>query len=314
MTHKKTIFLVLLTLLLTAAAIAAVPLYNVYRAYRIVSDALTEEPSFTELKEIRGSAKESARLLTKPLYTFLVYGVDGGEWVNDTYRPGPARADTIILLQVNLKEKSASMLSIPRDTLVDIPGRKGDDKINHAHAFGGADLLTATVETFTGIPVDFYVQVNYKLFKETVDALGGVEFDVDRKISAAGLRLEPGLQILNGDQAFALISFRREAMGDIARVQRQQRFIAAVGRHIRKSPSKTLIPIVYSGWKHVKSDLSVPEAAELAVELRGIKEENIKKAIVPGWFYNRGGISYWRPDLPRTAEIIKEFYTETFSN
>lgn len=310
MTRKKTITLALIAMLLTAAIIAAVQLYNVYRAYRIVSEALTEQISPAKMKEIQGPVREPVKLLRERYYTLLVYGVDAGEWINDTYRPGSARADTIILLRVDLQEKSASMLSIPRDTLVVVPGRKGDDKINHAHAFGGANLLVATVEQLTNLPIDFYIQVNYKLFKEAVDAIGGVEFDVDRKITAAGLRLEPGWQLLSGDKSFALISFRSEAMGDIARVRRQQRFIAAVGRKVRNSPPKSLIPVVYSGWKHVKSDLGVPEAAELAMELRGIKEEDIKKAMIPGWFHNRNGISYWKPDLQETGEIIRELFMQ----
>ncbi len=304
-TAKKSITLILLTILLATAATAAVPLYNFYRAYRIISEAETKETPFIEPQE---TVKEPVKLLPKRYYTFLVYGVDAGEWINDTFRPGPARADTIILLRVDLQDKNASMLSIPRDTLVVLPGRKGDDKINHAHTFGGPDLLIATVEQLTGVEVDFYMQINYKLFKETVDALGGVEFDVDRRISAAGQRLEPGQQILNGDQAFALVSFRREAMGDVARVQRQQRFVAAVGRDARQRSAKMLIPLVYSGWKHVKSNLNILEAAELVVELRGIKEENISKAIVPGWFFNRSGVSYWKPDLPQTNKIVQELF------
>ena len=114
--------------------------------------------------------------------TFLLYGIDAGEWVGGSYREGIGRADTIILIQGDPSLKKAALLSIPRDTLVKIPDRAGDDKINHAYTYGGAPLLVETVELFTGISVDYYVGLNYRAFKDIVDILGGVEFDVDRTI------------------------------------------------------------------------------------------------------------------------------------
>ena len=237
--------------------------------------------------------------------TFLIYGVDAGEWVGGTVRPEVGRADTIVLVKADPRTKTASLLSIPRDTLVVIPGRPGDDKINHSYAFGRAPLLVETVEQFTGIAVDYYIGLNYLAVKDIVDLLGGVEFDVDRVIESRGLRLEPGLQLLDGDAAFAVVSTRRDPMGDIARVMRQQRFIKAVVKEVAKRPLDDAFYIMLAAWKHLDTNLDLVEAAGLAYSLKGISEANMTTAIVPGWFYNRNGISYWRPDLEETARLIK---------
>lgn len=302
MSRNKIIALTVFALFLAVSIGVAFPLYNAYKTYITMTNQFIDEKP-------EAPPKEQPKLLQERYYTILIYGVDAGEWVNETYRPGPARADTIMLMQADLVEKKASMLSIPRDTLVTIPGRSGDDKINHAHAYGGADLLVSTVEEFSGIPIDFYLQVNYNLFKDVVDTMGGIEFELDRRIKARGTTLEPGLYNLDGDQAFAVVSFRNERMGDIARVERQQRFLAAVGRAIRQRPAKQLLPVLYAGWKHTKTNLSLPEGVELLTELRGIKETDIQREIVPGWFYNRNGVSYWRPDSEKNKEVLTDLFT-----
>ena len=135
------------------------PLYQMYRALK------TPPPATAPVSP----APEETKLLQNRYYNFLPYGVDAGEWVKGSYRPGKGRADTIVLLQLDLEERTVAMLSIPRDTLVEIPGYAGTDKINHAYAFGGSELLLGTVEQFTGIPFDYYLEVNYTL-REVVDA------------------------------------------------------------------------------------------------------------------------------------------------
>ncbi len=245
--------------------------------------------------------------------TFLLFGIDSGEWVGGTYREGTGRADTIVLIQADPLSQEAALLSIPRDTLVEIPGRSGDDKINHAYAFGKVSLLVETVEQFTGVPVDHYIGLNYRAFKDIVDLLGGVEFEVDRAISCRGLRLEPGLQRLDGDAAFALVSFRHEPMGDISRVLRQQRFIKVVAGSARQSTFDQLFYIMLAAWENVDTDITVPAALALSRQLSGITEESMVMEIVPGWFYNRGGVSYWRPYAQETEKVIERLFKKTFS-
>jgi len=240
--------------------------------------------------------------------TFLIYGIDAGEWARGSYRPGPGRADTIVLVKFYPALKRAALLSIPRDTLVEIPGRPGDDKINHAYAFGQAELLVKTVEHFTGVAVDYYVGLNYRAFKDIVDLLGGVEFEVDREIRSRGRVLSPGLQLLDGDAAFALVSDRKEPLGDIGRVLRQQRFLKAVAGEARTRPLDELFLIALAAWHNIESNFKLAEAPGLYRALRGLREEDMVMEIVPGWFYNRGGISYWRPYPEDTAAVVERLF------
>lgn len=284
----------------------------VFYGFRYIQDMriLTNTPELNSDPAVPDEASPEKEILWKepPPTTFLIFGIDAGEWVGDSYRPGQGRADTIILLQVNFAAREASFLSIPRDTLVEIPGRQGTDKINHSYAFGGTELLKDTVEQFTGVKVDYYFQIDYVAFIKIVDALGGVEFDLDRPIAARGRRLEPGLQLLDGDDAFAVISFRRESMGDIARVERQQRFFLSLYRTGSQHSELKFFPLAWTFLKHVRSNISMEEAATFAYYLRGMPEENITREIVPGWFYERGGVSYWKPDPEETALIIQDFF------
>jgi polyisoprenyl-teichoic acid--peptidoglycan teichoic acid transferase len=242
--------------------------------------------------------------------TFLLYGIDAGEWVGGTFRPGPGRADTIVLIRAYPSRKKAALLSIPRDTLVEIPGRPGDDKVNHAYAFGQSALLVETVEHFTGVTVDYYIGLNYLAFKDIVELLGGVEFDVDREIKARGLHLFPGPQHLDGEAAFALISDRQEPLGDIGRVRRQQRFIRSILGEIKNRPLDDLLYVALAAWKNLETNLAPADALRMNRALKGIEETDLTVAVVPGWFYSRGGVSYWRPFLEETETLIEQLFVD----
>ncbi len=287
--------------LLLLAALVIYLTGNLYASFFSLVDPMVETID-------RGAFLSTGNLPGDKPVTFLLFGIDSGEWVGGTYREGTGRADTIVLVQADPLSQKAALLSIPRDTLVEIPGRPGDDKINHAYAFGQAPLLVETVEHFTGVPVDGYVGLNYRAFKDIVDLLGGVEFDVDRVITCRGLRLEPGRQHLDGDAAFALVSFRNEPMGDIGRVRRQQRFIKAVAGSARQSSLDQLFYIMLAAWDNLDTDISFPEALTLSRRLSGITEEDMAMELVPGWFYNRNGVSYWRPYLDETEKVIQDLF------
>ncbi|GAE28407.1 cell envelope-associated transcriptional attenuator LytR-CpsA-Psr [Halalkalibacter wakoensis JCM 9140] len=146
------------------------------------------------------------------------------------------RTDAMLLGTFNRQDSSIKILSIPRDTLVTIPGRANQDKINHAHAFGGLDLTVDTVEHFLEVPVDYYVNVNFTAFMEIVDALGGVELDVpftfteqDSSGRHGAITLHEGTHVLNGEEALAFVRMRKnDPTGDIGRGQRQQQLIEAI--------------------------------------------------------------------------------------
>ena len=151
---------------------------------------------------------------------------------------GPSRSDTIMLWRVG--GGHAARLSIPRDTIVDIPGH-GRQKINAAYAFGGASLSIQTIEQYLGIPVNHLVEVDFTNFPKLVDALGGVDVTTGRVCSKINggranggvtLNLHSGTHHLNGRQALALARTRKNdcnpAENDLTRARRQQQILSAM--------------------------------------------------------------------------------------
>lgn len=160
---------------------------------------------------------------------------------------GGQRADTIMLLYRPRSGQSV-LVSLPRDSLVTIPGY-GQDKLNAAYAFGGAALLTQTVEQATGIRIDGYLEVGFDSFAGLVDAVGGVEACPDFALTNpdTGLYIEPGCQLMDGQAALAYVRMRYEdPRGDIGRAERQREII---GKIVDKavSPASVINPVRY--WR-----------------------------------------------------------------
>jgi LCP family protein required for cell wall assembly len=179
---------------------------------------------------------------------FLLVGTDGRDRISQEekkkYRLGgtPCHCtDTIMLAHLSGDKKRVSMVSIPRDSHVEVPehidpnnGQRHPargEKINAAHAHGGPRLTVRTVEKATGVHIDHYLEVDFTSFMKTVDVLGGVEICVARPMrdSHTGLNLPPGRSLLNGGEALQYVRSRYvDGAADLGRMKRQQRFMAAV--------------------------------------------------------------------------------------
>ena len=219
-----------------------------------------------------GALTDSGYTLTSP-NTILVLGSDAR--TKDSKEPGankigqPSRSDTIMLMRVG--GGKAARLSIPRDTLVDIPGH-GRDKINAAYAYGGPGLATKTVSQYLGIPINHLVEVNFENFPAFIDSLGGIDYTGGCVVSRINggfrnggytLRLHRGKNHLDGKQALALARTRKNecepAENDLTRARRQQKILSAIkGRLI--SP-KTFLRLPLVSWqapKAIRSDMAGP--------------------------------------------------------
>jgi LCP family protein required for cell wall assembly len=139
------------------------------------------------------------------------------------------RTDTMMLLHIPRGGGSPTLVSLPRDSYVPIPGR-GRNKLNAAYAFGGPKLLAQTVEQVTGIRIDHYMEIGFDGFASVVDAVGGVRICVKEPMNDpnAALRLKAGCQVLNSRQALGYVRTRASARGDLDRVQRQREFLGAL--------------------------------------------------------------------------------------
>jgi LCP family protein required for cell wall assembly len=165
-----------------------------------------------------------------PGTTYLITGTDtrGGDTVEDDGTEG-SRTDTMMLVHKATNGK-AYLVSLPRDTLVDIPGH-GKYKLNAAYAFGGPQLLVTTVEQFTGLTIDHYLEVGFDGVAGLVDAVGTVNLCLDQDVDdeKSGLQWESGCHDVGGEQALAFVRARYfDPTADIGRQQRQQQFVGAL--------------------------------------------------------------------------------------
>ena len=181
-------------------------------------------------------APAGKRPANQPGQTFLLVGSDSREGLSAAERKklgtgstGGQRTDTIMLLHVPPGGKPA-LISIPRDSYVSIPGH-GQDKVNAAFSYGGADLLEQTVEQSTGLRVDGYLEIGFGGFVNVIDALDGIRMCVPRAIKDADshLDLRKGCQTMDGTTALGYVRMRKaDPRGDLGRVERQRQMLGAV--------------------------------------------------------------------------------------
>lgn len=212
------------------------------------------------------------------------------------------RSDTLFLITLDTRTKETALLSIPRDTRVKIPGH-GFDKINHAYANGGHALTQRTVEELIGAPVDYYVEIDFDGFKKIVDAVGGVDIAVEKRMYYEDpydnlvIDLQPGLQHLDGATAIKYVRYRDEE-GDLGRVERQQHFIRAMLDEVTSPGILVKLPAIISELDNaINTDLSVAEMIGLGKALQDARQQGLKTDTVPGTPIYIDGISYLDPDM-----------------
>ncbi|NDI35006.1 LCP family protein [Chengkuizengella sediminis] len=181
------------------------------------------------------------------------------------------RSDTMMVLSLDPESKQAFLFSILRDTYVDIPGHWGT-KINAALVFGGPNLAMETVSNFTGLPIQYYVYVDFEGFTELVDAIGGVEFYVEKDMyytsRADGpefdINLKEGLQQLDGKKALQYVRFRYDAQGDFSRTERQRNLLKAVADEMLTFTNLINLPKTLEEVEpYIETNLTVSEMAKL---------------------------------------------------
>ncbi|MEU9287922.1 LCP family protein [Streptomyces sp. NPDC048275] len=215
---------------------------------------------------------------------------------------GTARSDTAMIVHVYQGHKKASVVSIPRDTLIERPSctdAKGDTHdaasevmFNSAYSTGGAACAVKTVESMTGIRMDHYIEVDFSGFQKLIDDLGGVDITTTEDISDpdSHLELKAGEHTLNGEQSLGLVR-TRHGVGDgsdLGRIQLQQAFIKALVEQVKHigvltNPSK-LIKIADSATKTVTTDsdlASVRNLASFASGLKGISSSKMSMVTMP---------------------------------
>jgi LCP family protein required for cell wall assembly len=223
------------------------------------------------------------------------------------------RSDTLIIARVDPQNKKIAMISLPRDSRVDIPGF-GTTKINAAATYGGPSLVIKTVKQLTGLPITHYVNLDFFGFRDIVDAMGGVWINIPQKIydrdaSAFGSKyatIPKGYQRLDGKLALTYVRARHAfAAGDYARMDNQQTFIKAIAKqaltlsNVFKAPA-----IINAVASHMSTDMSPEELANLVIQFKGMAPNAIDSATAPSAPKYIGGVSYVLIDDQGLAAMI----------
>jgi len=243
----------------------------------------------------------------------LLLGVDSLEGNKEG-----SRTDTMMILSLDSKNKKASILSIPRDTRVKLRGRKGYDKINSAHVYGGVDLSIKAVKDLVGVPIHHYVKVDYKALFKTVDDVGGVEIDVPMNMKyndpyadpPLHINLKKGIQVLNGQKAMEYLRFRKGYINqDLGRIEAQQGFLDALAKKVLSPSSIFRIPkYIETMHMYVDTDMSKKEMVSLAYAASKIDTDTIRKETVPGEPMMIKGVAYYTPNAEEMDNLVGELY------
>ncbi len=267
------------------------------------------------LLDKRGEAPaEEGLLVAHDKATIMIMGVD--ERDDDV-----GRSDTLMVAALDPKNDQASLLSVPRDTRVKIKGH-GWDKINAAYAYGGEKLTQRTVEDFLGLNIDHYVIINTKSFVKIIDALGGIDIDVEKRMyyedpwdDDGGLLidLKPGPQHMDGKTAVTYVRYRDEE-GDIGRIRRQQKFMkACMDKLVSPSIITSLPSIIKEVMGSIKTDMSLRQILEFVGTLKESQKNGLKTDMVPGKPLYIDGVSYWIPSIKELRSSIADTLGITMS-
>ena len=238
----------------------------------------------------------------------LVVGLDNVE--------GSHRTDTIMVVHVSSKAKKVSVVSVPRDTIMNIPG-VGFTKVNHAFAYGGVNLTKETLEDFFGVKIPFTVAINIDGLAKVIDTLGGLTIDVEKRMYyvdyAGGLYVDlyPGIQNLNGRQVLGYVRFRHDAEGDIGRIVRQQKFIQALARKIVARKDVLSAPkVILSLLSNISTNMSVRQILGLSLAMRqSFDIGNIEMTSVPGESIMIDKIYYLKSNPAEVRRIAQHYLT-----
>lgn len=243
----------------------------------------------------------------------LLFGTDG------------YRADTLVFLSYSKADDDITMLTIPRDTKHEVEGMtaQGQDKINAVFCFpngyGGSDNQRKAIEEILGVPIHYYVKVNYYGLEAIVNTIGGVEvnvpFDMDYDDNWADpplhIHLEAGTQILDGDKAMQYIRWRKNNDGkgdsDIARTKRQQEFIVKV---VKRSFGLNITKVIGICYDYVRTDMTKEDLLYYGSELIGFDLSTIRKYTLPG----EADMRFFYQDEEATLELMKSIYGFEYDN
>ena len=249
----------------------------------------------------------------------LVLGIDENWTEKDIMYTANARSDTMMAVSIDLSTKNVGILSIPRDTWVEIP-KVGFAKINEAYADAGPQRAERTVEKNFGVPpFDYYVVLRIDATKNLVDAIGGIDVAVEKDMDYDDgwghlhIHLKKGYQHLDGEHAVGYVRYRHDAEGDFGRMRRQRQVIQVLSHRLKDPSIVFALPsLVATVFENVRTDMPRDRMFALALGMRDVSPQMVHAAQLPvnvGW---TNGQSVLFADQTQTAAIVRKYLIAGF--
>lgn len=251
------------------AALLAIVLLLIYYVYSILDFARNiHEPARPQTED--GNPTEEQVPVwegTERVNILLLGGDSRGLKSNEK-----ARSDTMIVASVDPVTKKAHLLSILRDTYIEIPGHRRD-RINAAITMGGPELAMEAVSRLTGLQIQYYVYTDFQGFIALIDKMGGIEFEVEKRMKYTdsaddpqfNIDLQPGLQHMDGKTALQYVRFRHDRLSDYARAERQRKFLSAVATKLKSTTSMLRLPALLKSIEpYIQTNIGLDDMIKLA--------------------------------------------------
>ncbi|MCY8672252.1 LCP family protein [Bacillus haynesii] len=229
-----------------------------------------------------------------------------------------SRSDSMMVIHYNKKQKQPKLISIMRDSYVDIPGYD-KQKVNAAYAYGGPELVRKTLKDSFDLDINYYAVIDFKGFAKIVDAVApdGIEVDVPKKMSyGIGMTLQPGKQVLHGDRLLGYVRFRHDRESDFGRVRRQQEVFSKLQKEAVSMGNIAQLPKLW-GLVDPYIETNIPNGVIFSVGkdflLGSVKETKSLRLPVDGSFTNKDDPKYGAVldlDLEQNKEELKRFLNE----
>jgi len=328
MNKKLKVFLICLTVFIIVLGAIALYIWNFFEKSKNYEEIFATPTASIELslstpgetedtvKREETPAPEDIQTVIKSkdnIVNIMFLGIDRTEERDETM--GVYRTDTIMFASFNLNSHKVEVLCIPRDSYVYIPVIDKKDKINHAYVWGGMkkEGIKSTIETVNNFikydTVDYYFAIDIEPVPDIVEAIGGVEINVEIDMKSENVDISKGHQVLDGKKAMDFIRWRNTGNGDIDRIRRQQDFLkAAVDRIKNNGKILEAVNIVLKYSKYIQTDLSPSQMLALANFSKDVTDENLKFFDTPGYGEYIDGISYWIPD----EKVVEMFNKQQF--
>ena len=262
---------------IVAAVIVGVLLIGAVSAFAYINSITSSLHEGVD-QDLRAALVETD-MANEPFYMLLL-GTDKISWREGTEDGGVYRSDAMILARVDAPQGTISLISIPRDTLVDM-GQNGWQKINAAYGLGGPSYAVEMVSKLTGVDISHYAEVDMDGLSAIVDAIGGVEVEVPLEIDDedAGGYVPAGWQTLDGEHALIVCRSRNSyvetaAAPDLMRAANQRMVLSAIAHKVLGSDVATIANTVRSAANYITTDLELNDIIGLAQALQGMNTDD----------------------------------------